>query len=85
MTITEKRIMLTEMLNRAHYMMGYVSENKDTDEAREAVDRWYIHGRDTLILWCSTYNDWDGYDTAMDSLDETRRDMMSKINRRELW
>lgn len=83
MTRTKERIMLTEMLNRAHYMMGFVSENKNHDEAKEAVARWHKQGLNTLVLWCSTYNDWEVFNIARDSLDDTYSFMLTKINSRE--
>ena len=76
--------MLTEMLIRAHYMMGFVSENKNYDEAKEAVARWHKQGLNTLVLWCSTYNDWEVFNIARDSLDDTYSCMITKINSREV-
>ena len=80
----EERKALAKMIDRACYMMGYVSNFYDDAKARGAVIRWYSLGIGALQLWCSAY----GYDlfyfkTYLECLDSTRDAMLSRINHKD--
>ena len=82
--MTEERKALAKMIDRACYLMGYVSEFYDGAKASEAVIRWHNIGVMALQLWCSAY----GYDlfyfkTYLECLDSTRDAMLSKINHKD--
>ena len=82
--MTEERKALAKMIDRACYMMGYVSEFYDGAKASEAVIRWRNIGVMALQLWCSAY----GYglldfETDLECLDSTRDAMLSKINHKD--
>ena len=84
--MTEERKVLAKMIDRACYMMGYVSEFYDEAKASEAVIRWRNIGVLALQLWCSAYGyDLLDFETDIECLDSTRDAMLSKINKREEW
>ena len=84
--MTEERKVLAKMIDRACYMMGYVSEFYDGAKASEAVIRWRNTGVRALQLWCSAYGyDLLDFETEIECLDSTRDTMLSKINKREEW
>ena len=84
--MTEERKALAKMIDRACYLMGYVSEFYDGAKASEAVIRWRNIGVLALQLWCSAYGyDLLDFETELECLDSTRDKMLSKINKREEW
>lgn len=84
--MTEERKELAKMIDRACYIMGYVSESYDGAKASEAVIRWRNIGVMALQLWCSAYGyDLLDFETELECLDSTRDTMLSKINKREEW
>ena len=82
--MTEERKVLAKMIDRACYMMGYVSEFYDEAKASEAVIRWRNIGVLALQLWCSAYGyDLLDFETDIECLDSTRDAMLSKINHKD--
>ena len=82
--MTEERKALAKMIDRACYLMGYVSEFYDEAKAREAVIRWRNIGVMALQLWCSAYGyDLLDFETDIECLDSTRDAMLSKINHKD--
>ena len=82
--MTEERKALAKMIDRACYMMGYVSEFYDEAKASEAVIRWRNIGVLALQLWCSAYGyDLLDFETDIECLDSTRDAMLSKINHKD--
>ena len=80
----EERKALAKMIDRACYMMGYVSEFYDEAKASEAVIRWRNIGVLALQLWCSAYGyDLLDFETDIECLDSTRDAMLSKINHKD--
>ena len=82
--MTDERKELAKMIDRACYLMGYVSEFYDEAKAREAVIRWRNIGVMALQLWCSAYGyDLLDFETDIECLDSTRDAMLSKINHKD--